>query len=75
VVYQREEVTGWWGKMNNRKLRNLYSSSNIIRVIKSGKMRWRSRNTTGGIKSAQNFSQGRGLCVDVRIVEKRTLGE
>jgi hypothetical protein len=68
-------VTGWWGRMNNRELRNLYSSSNIIRVIKSRKMRWLSRNTMGGIKSAQNFSQGRGLCVDVSIIEERTLGE
>jgi hypothetical protein len=28
-----------WRKLHNEKLRNLYSSPNIIRVIKSGRMR------------------------------------
>jgi hypothetical protein len=64
----RKEVTGWWGKTNNKELRNLCFSSNIIRVITSGKMRWRSGYTMGGIKSVEHFSQGRGLCVEMRTV-------
>jgi hypothetical protein len=36
---QREE-DGSWRKLHNDELHNLYSSSNIVRVIKSRKMRW-----------------------------------
>jgi hypothetical protein len=31
-----EEVTGRWRKWRNEELHDLYSSSNVIRVIKSG---------------------------------------
>jgi hypothetical protein len=34
------EVTGDWRKLHNEEFRNLYSSPNIIRIIKSGSMRW-----------------------------------
>jgi hypothetical protein len=37
---KRDEVTGYWKKLHNEELHNLYSSSNIIRVIKSRRMRW-----------------------------------
>jgi hypothetical protein len=33
-------VTGDWRKLHNEELHNLYSSPNIIRMIKSRKMRW-----------------------------------
>jgi hypothetical protein len=33
-------VTGDWRKLHNEELHNLYSSSNIIRMIKSKRMRW-----------------------------------
>jgi hypothetical protein len=36
---KREEVTGGWRRLNNEKLRNLYASPNIIRAIKSRKVR------------------------------------
>jgi hypothetical protein len=36
---KRDEVTGDWRKLHNEELHNLYSSSNIIRIIKS-RMRW-----------------------------------
>jgi hypothetical protein len=36
----RDEVTGEWRKLHNRELHNLYSSPDIIRQIKSGRMRW-----------------------------------
>jgi len=37
---KRDEVTGEWKKLNNEELNNLYSSPNIVRVIKSRSMRW-----------------------------------
>jgi hypothetical protein len=35
-----EEVVADWRRLQNEKLRKLYTSPNIIRVIKSRKMRW-----------------------------------
>jgi len=37
---KRDEVTGEWIKLQNEELNDLYSSPNIIRVIKSRRMRW-----------------------------------
>jgi hypothetical protein len=36
----RDEVTGEWRKLHNEELNDQYSSQNIIRVIKSSRMRW-----------------------------------
>jgi hypothetical protein len=35
-----DEVTGEWRKLHSGELRNLYSSPDIIRQIKSRRMRW-----------------------------------
>jgi len=35
----RDEVTGEWRKLHDEELNDLYSSPNIVRVIKS-RMRW-----------------------------------
>jgi hypothetical protein len=37
---KRDEVTGDWRRLRNEKLYDVYSSPNIIRVIKSGRLRW-----------------------------------
>jgi hypothetical protein len=45
---RRDEVTGDWRKLHNEELRNLYSSSNIIRMIKARRMRWTGHVTQMG---------------------------
>jgi hypothetical protein len=37
---KRDEATGEWRRLHNEDLNDLYSSPNIIRVIKSRRMRW-----------------------------------
>jgi len=37
---QRDEVTGEWIKLHNEELNDLYSLPNIVRVVKSRRMRW-----------------------------------
>jgi hypothetical protein len=36
----RDDVTGDWRKLHNEELHNLYSSPNVIRIIKTKRMRW-----------------------------------
>jgi hypothetical protein len=40
---KRDEVTGEWRKIHNEELNDMYSTPNIVRVIKSRKMRWAGR--------------------------------
>jgi hypothetical protein len=41
---KKDEVTGGWRKLHNVELHNLHSSPNIIRMIKSRRMRWMGGN-------------------------------
>jgi hypothetical protein len=40
IVPRRDEVTGEWRKLHNEALHDPYSSPNIVRVIRSRRMRW-----------------------------------
>jgi hypothetical protein len=37
---KRDGVTGEWRKLHNKELHDLYSSSSVIRIIKSTRMIW-----------------------------------
>jgi len=65
---KRDEVRGEWRKLHDEELNDLYSSPNIVRVIKSRRMRWAGHVARRG--------EGRGVYrVLVRKSEgKRPLG-
>jgi hypothetical protein len=37
---KRHEVAGGWRKLHNEGFHNLYSSPNIVRMMKSRRLRW-----------------------------------
>jgi len=40
IFLKRDEATGEWRKLHNKELNDPYSPSNIVRVIKSRRMKW-----------------------------------
>ena len=65
---KREEVTGEWRKLHNEELRDLYSLPNIVRVVKSRRMRWAGH--------VARMGEGRGVhsVLVVKPEGKRPLG-
>jgi hypothetical protein len=56
---KRKEVTASQRKQHNEKLHNLYSTSNIMRKIKSRRMSWAGHVTLiGEIKNAKDQWKG-----------------
>jgi hypothetical protein len=51
---KRDGVTREWRRLHNEELNDLYSSPNIIRVIKSRRMRW--------VGHVAPMGEGRGAC-------------
>jgi hypothetical protein len=57
---KRDEVTGGWRKLHNEELHGLYSSSSIIRVIKTRRMRWAGNVARmGEVRGAYNILVGK----------------
>jgi hypothetical protein len=53
---KREEVAGGWRRLHNEEFHNVYASPNIIRVIKSRRMRWtRHAARMGEMKNTHNI--------------------
>jgi hypothetical protein len=65
---KREEVAGDWRRLHNEELHNFYASPNIIRVIKSRRMRWAGHVAhMGGMRNVYRILVGKSE-------RKRSLG-
>jgi hypothetical protein len=57
---KRDETTGEWRRLRNEEFNDLYSSPNIIRVIRSRRMRWAGHVArVGGKRGAYRILVGR----------------
>jgi hypothetical protein len=69
---KRDEVTGEWRKLHSEELHILYSSQNIIRQIKSRRLRWvghcgmHGRGMCAGFwwksQNERDHLEGQGIC-------------
>ena len=50
---RRDGVTGEWRRLHNEELNDLYSSPNIVRVVKSRRLRWAGH--------VERMEEGRGV--------------
>jgi hypothetical protein len=57
---KREKMVGGWWKLHNEELHDLYSSPNIVRIIKSRRKRWAGHETrTGETRNAYRTLVGK----------------
>jgi hypothetical protein len=78
-VLKREEVAGVWKRLHNEELHNLYGTPNIIRVIKTRKMRWAShvaclREMINAYKIFDGKPDGRNHSEEIGVGRKIILG-
>jgi len=59
---KRDELTGEWRRLHNEDLNDLYSSPNIVRVIKSIKIRWAGHVALMGIEETRIQGFGGETC-------------
>jgi len=80
---KREDVVGGWRRLHNEELHTLYSSRNVIRIVKSRRMKLAGHvERMGGMRSTQIFwsenlkgrHHSKELGVDGRIILEWTLG-
>ena len=57
---KRDEVRGEWRKLHNEELSDLYSLPNIVRVVKSRRMRWAGHGACGAYGGGERCAQGSG---------------
>ena len=55
IGLQRDDITGKWRKLHKEELSDLYSSPNIVWVIKSRRMRWVGHVAHMGERCIQGF--------------------
>jgi hypothetical protein len=65
---KRDEVTGEWRKLHNEELNDLYSLTNIVRAVKSRRMRW------AGHVARMEEERGVHRVLVGKLEEKRPLG-
>ena len=75
---KRDEVTGEWRRLHDKAFHVLYSSPNIIRVIKSRRLRWAGHITrVGKRRSAYRVlvgkREGRNRLEDQGVDERKIL--
>ena len=56
---KRDEVTGEWRKLHNEELSALHSLPNIVRVVKSRRMRWVGHVARMGVKGVYRVLVGK----------------
>ena len=66
---KRDEVTGEWRELHDEELSDLYSLPNIVRVVKSRRMRWAGH--------VARMGEGRGVyrVLVGKLERKETIGE
>jgi hypothetical protein len=69
---KRDEVTGEWRKLHNEELNDVYPLPNIVRVVKSGRMRWVGHVARMGIGESNAQGDGEKSSVEEATGETQT---